>query len=48
VSGQYLVGVQWHPESLVDADPRMRQLFATFIEAACSFRESRLMTDSLA
>ena len=47
VSGQYLIGVQWHPESLVDADPRMRRLFATFIEAACSFRDSRLMINSL-
>jgi putative glutamine amidotransferase len=46
-NGQYLIGVQWHPESLVDADPRMRRLFATFIEAACSFRDSRLMTGSL-
>ena len=46
-SGQYLIGVQWHPESLVDADPRMRRLFATFIEAACDFRDSRLMTDVL-
>jgi putative glutamine amidotransferase len=46
-SGQFLIGVQWHPESLVDADPRMRRLFATFIEAACSFRDSRLMTGSL-
>jgi putative glutamine amidotransferase len=46
-SGQYLIGVQWHPESLVDADPRMRRLFATFIEAACSFRDSRTLSASL-
>jgi len=31
---QFLLGVQWHPEDLVDVDPRMRRLFDAFIAAA--------------
>src|SRR5207237_8892232 len=31
---QFLIGVQWHPEDLVDVDPRMRRFFAAFIAAA--------------
>jgi putative glutamine amidotransferase len=30
-SGQFAVGVQWHPESLVESDPKMRALFEMFI-----------------
>ncbi len=30
----YLVGVQWHPEELVESDPAMRRLFTSFIESA--------------
>jgi len=30
----YLLGVQWHPEELVESDPAMRRLFESFIEAA--------------
>jgi gamma-glutamyl-gamma-aminobutyrate hydrolase PuuD len=26
--------VQWHPEDLVDVDPRMKRLFDAFVEAA--------------
>lgn len=33
-NGQFLLGVQWHPESLVESDPAMRRLFAAFVEAA--------------
>ncbi len=33
-NGHFLLGVQWHPEALVDRDPRMRRLFVAFIEAA--------------
>ena len=33
-NGHFLLGVQWHPESLVDRDPAMRRLFTAFIEAA--------------
>jgi len=32
--GTFLVGVQWHPEVLMDSDPRMKQLFAEFIAAS--------------
>lgn len=33
-NGHFLLGVQWHPESLAENDPVMRRLFAAFIEAA--------------
>jgi putative glutamine amidotransferase len=35
-NGHFMVGVQWHPESLVDHDSGMRQLFGTFIDAAAN------------
>ncbi len=31
---QFLLGVQWHPESLTDRDPRMHRLVTGFVEAA--------------
>jgi putative glutamine amidotransferase len=31
---QFLLGVQWHPESLTYRDPRMHRLVAGFVEAA--------------
>ena len=30
----FALGVQWHPEELIDHDPRMRRLFQAFVEAA--------------
>lgn len=33
-NGHFLLGVQWHPESLVERDPAMQRLFAAFVEAA--------------
>ena len=33
-NGQFLVGVQWHPEELTDHDHGMRMLFASFVDAA--------------
>lgn len=42
-NGRFVVAVQWHPEALTDADSRSRQLFAAFIDAAASHRESRLL-----
>jgi putative glutamine amidotransferase len=33
-NGHFLLGVQWHPEELVDTQPNMRRLFQSFIEAA--------------
>ena len=43
---QFLVGVQWHPEVLIDTDPRMRRLFEEFIAAAREFRDVRLSLTS--
>ncbi len=33
-NGHFMLGVQWHPESLIERDPRMERLFSAFIEAA--------------
>jgi putative glutamine amidotransferase len=33
-NGHFMIGVQWHPEDLLDVDPRMQRLFAAFIDAA--------------
>ncbi len=31
VNGTFAVGVQWHPESLIDADTKMKALFEAFV-----------------
>ncbi len=31
---RFVLGVQWHPEELVDTHPAMRRLFWTFVQAA--------------
>lgn len=36
----FMVGVQWHPEMLIDNDPATRRLFEEFIEAANEFHNS--------
>ena len=33
-NGQFLIGVQWHPEELTTSQPGMRRLFTSFVEAA--------------
>jgi putative glutamine amidotransferase len=33
-NGHFLLGVQWHPEALVERDPLMHRLFSAFVEAA--------------
>jgi len=33
-NGQYLIGVQWHPEELASTQPGMSRLFTSFVEAA--------------
>ena len=38
---RWLIGVQWHPEWLVESDPRMEALFKAFRDA-CSFRRHPL------
>jgi putative glutamine amidotransferase len=35
---RFVLGVQWHPEDLVDVDPRMRRLFDAFVAAARAVR----------
>ena len=39
----FCVGVQWHPETLTDADPRMARLFTEFVHAAQSFSVTRAL-----
>jgi putative glutamine amidotransferase len=43
----FLVGVQWHPEVLIEDDPKTRRLFEEFIAAASDFREARTSVSSL-
>jgi putative glutamine amidotransferase len=40
-NGHFLVGVQWHPEELVDNHPEMRRLFQSFIAAAAEYQHNR-------
>lgn len=37
-NGHFMIGVQWHPENLVDSDPRMHRLFTAFVDEALAFR----------
>lgn len=39
-NGQFLVGVQWHPEVFDAEDPHTRGLFRGFVEAAAAYRGS--------
>jgi len=39
---RFSIGVQWHPEELVDTDPRMKGLFEALVEAA----EARSLANS--
>jgi putative glutamine amidotransferase len=34
----FVVAVQWHPERMLDRDPRMAQVFAALVQAARRFR----------
>lgn len=36
-SHPFLIGVQWHPERMLE-DPRMMRLFEAFVEAAASYK----------
>jgi putative glutamine amidotransferase len=40
-NGHFLIGVQWHPEELVEKDEAMRRLFTTFLNAAREYRRHR-------
>jgi putative glutamine amidotransferase len=37
----FVVGVQWHPEMLIDHDAGTRRLFEAFVDAARAFSEQR-------
>lgn len=37
-NGKYLVGVQWHPEMLIERDAGTQRLFGSFIDAARGWR----------
>lgn len=41
--GSFVVGVQWHPESLTESDPRTRRLFEEFVGAAKEYRAAGLV-----
>jgi putative glutamine amidotransferase len=43
-NGAFGVGVQWHPEMLIDTDPGTRRLFSAFIDASLRWRESRRLS----
>ncbi|MCL5013924.1 MAG: gamma-glutamyl-gamma-aminobutyrate hydrolase family protein [Firmicutes bacterium] len=36
----FAIGVQWHPEDLVDSRPEALQLFISFVQAARQYREA--------
>jgi len=40
---RFVVGVQWHPEMLIDDDVATRRLFEAFIDAADTFGRSRAL-----
>lgn len=41
---RWIVGVQWHPEWLVESDPRMLALFKAFGDACSSHGQASLLT----
>ena len=45
---RFLLGVQWHPEMLIDKDAGTRRLFKAFIEASQEFARNRRTLASLA
>jgi putative glutamine amidotransferase len=42
----FTVGVQWHPEMLVDKDAGTRRLFRAFVDAAAAWHEQRASVSS--
>jgi putative glutamine amidotransferase len=36
-NGAFVLGVQWHPETLIERDAGMRRLFSAFVDAARAF-----------
>ncbi|WP_038038848.1 gamma-glutamyl-gamma-aminobutyrate hydrolase family protein [Thermorudis peleae] len=43
-SAQFVIGVQWHPELMVEAHPEHRALFAAFVEAARTAQLARTIS----
>jgi putative glutamine amidotransferase len=39
----FMIGVQWHPEALIESDLGTRRLFSAFIEASREFRYSHAL-----
>jgi putative glutamine amidotransferase len=42
----FCLGVQWHPEMLVESDAGTRRLFQAFVDAAVAYRAARLEPDA--
>ena len=40
----FVVGVQWHPEMLIESDAGARALFSSFVDASSKFSESRALS----
>ena len=40
----FVVGVQWHPEMLIERDEGTRRLFREFVQAAARYRDARVVT----
>ncbi len=40
-NGHFLIGVQWHPEELVERDPAMLRLFQAFVNSSEEYRLGR-------
>ena len=36
-NGKYLIGVQWHPEMLIESDEGTKRLFDSFVEASAAY-----------
>jgi putative glutamine amidotransferase len=46
--GSFAIGVQWHPEMLIEKDHGTRRLFESFIDAASEFARRREVADLIA
>ena len=44
---QFLMGVQWHPERVLEANKAAQSLFQSFVDAAAAW-EPRMISESVA